>query len=90
MKTLVQTKIEERSDKSLRETQSVNSDESPAENSGEENKKNLINNQEKSVVEADGDKNGNFSEMRNFSVCCLIVAALHIYFLDIWDRDYSL
>ena len=83
MKTVVQTKIEESSDKSLEETHSVHTVESHPEKSGEENEKSLINNQEKSVVEVDGDKNGNFSEMKSFSVCCLIVAALHIYFLDI-------
>ena len=88
MKTVVQTKIEESSDKSLEETHSVHTVESHPEKSGKENEKSLINNQEK--LEVDGDKNGNFAEMRNFSVCCLIVAALHIYFLDIWDRDYSL
>ena len=33
--------------------------------------------------EAVGDENRNLSELRRFSVCCLIVAAIHIYYLDI-------
>ena len=79
----MQTKIEEMSDKSLRETNSVHQVESPPENSGDENEKSFNDNKEKAIAEVDGDKHGIFSEMRNFSVCCLVVAALHIYFLEI-------